>query len=651
MKKLNIIFKTGLFIILFSITSCNYLEVDKYFTDMLTEERAFQSKQYTEQWLWNTYSWLQGSGREIATRGNTAFSFASDEAVFSDWGGGLEIQQYQNGEYNESTQIHEDRWGDLYRGIRKASTFIYNVDNCEELNASVRQDYKAQARFLRAYFYWMLLKQYGPVPIIKPDEGADISLTYEELEMERTPFDECVDYITTELLTAARTLPKSRQANWLGQATAGAALATRAKVLLYAASPLYNGNTDYYNFKNPDGTLLINQVYDEEKWAKAAAAAKDVINLGLYELNTVPYEEGVTKPLASNVPTDPYPNGAGNIDPFESYRQTFNGEVTASNNRELIFVAPESSINDMVKHFTPKQLTGWNCFAMTLKQLDAYYMFDGKDIHDATAEVPYSDDVFTTSSTQVPFLPAGVNYSYAYREPRFYASASYNGVIWENKSTTVTSLRNKQIFYYKGRIDGKNDADIEHYVLTGLGIKKFYNPLDSWSEGGQRLHKVEPRIRYADVLLWYAEALNNLTQSYTLKSFDNQIDITVSRDVNEMRFAISRIRFRAGLPDYSEDVYASRTEFYTALKRERQIELFIESARYFDLRRWKDAEVEEALPLWRYSVDVTASSYKDFYTREPLWVKKRFGKEMYLWPLPLNELRRNSKLVQNPGWE
>ena len=649
MKKIYNIFKSGIIIALLSVFSCDYVEVDHYFQDMLTEDMVFESKQYTEEWLWNTYSWLKDSGFEIATRGNTAFSFASDEAVFSDWGGGLEIQRYQNGEFSPATQLHEDRWGDLYRGIRKASTFIYNVDRCEELTLSERQDYKAQARFIRAYLYWILIKQYGPVPIM-PENGADISLSYEELEYPRTPFDECVEYVETELVTAARTLPKERQANWLGQATAGAALATRAKLLLYAASPLYNGNPDFNNFKNNDGTPLMPSEYSEEKWAKAAAAAKDVIDLNMYELNVVDYDEETTVPLASNVPTDDYPNGAGNIDPYESYRQCFNGQVTASNNRELIFITPSSSLNDMCQHFTPKQLSGWNCFAATLKQVDAYYMFDGKDISDQSAEVVYTEDRWTTSSRDVPHLIAGVNYAYAFREPRFYASISFNGSVWENRSTTQSNLRNKQIFYYKGDINGKNDADIEHYVLTGIGIKKFLNPMDSWNEGGQRRHKVEPRIRYADVLLWYAEALNQLTQTYTFKSYDNQTDITVNRDVSEMRMAFSRIRFRAGLPDLDDAVYNSVSSFYNALKRERQIEFFIESARYFDLRRWKDAEVQEALPLWRYSVDRTQADFMEFMVREPLWVRKRFGSEMYLWPLPLNEIRRNTNLVQNPGW-
>ncbi|TKG91881.1 RagB/SusD family nutrient uptake outer membrane protein [Puteibacter caeruleilacunae] len=650
--KLNFKYKTRLLIVAVAmvfLNSCDYLDVDHYFMDMLTEEEAFQDKTYTEQWLWNAYSYLDKQ-KEMGTKGNTAFSFATDEAMFSDWEGGKLIEYYQAGEYSASRQLKEDRWGSLFQGIRQASIFMKNVDNCEELSKNTREDYRAQARFLRAYYYWLLLKQYGPIPIL-PDEGLNISKSYEELEVPRNTYDECVDYIVTELRQAARVLPQQRHGNWLGQATKGAALATRAKVLLYAASPLYNGNTDYFNFKSKEGVNLINQEYSEEKWAKAAAAAKEVMMLGLYELNTVEYDPETTLPLAANVPTADYPNGAGGIDPLESYRQVFDGEVLASNNRELVFLRPRSTITDLLKHTTPKSLNGWNSHAVSLKQVDAYYLFDGKDIGDPTAEQPYQEEGFTLSNTDVPYLGSNVSLQYAYREPRFYASIAFPGSVWANLSTTLQHLKNKQVFYYKGDIDGKSNADIEHYVLTGITFNKFLNPMDSFNEGGQVKHKVEPTIRYADVLLWYCEAMNMLTQSWEIESFDSQNSITVSRDINEMQAAFSRIRYRAGLPDLDNSIYQNKDQFLAKLKRERQVELFLEGARYFDLRRWKDAEVEEDIPFMKYDVDVSGADQADFYKRVPLWIDKKFEKRMYLWPIPEGDLKMNSKLVQNPGWE
>lgn len=628
------------------MSSCNYLEVDNYFMDMLTEEQVFKDKTYTEQWLWNVYSYLGGSP-EMGTKSNTAFSFASDEALFSDWG--TLCGDYQGGNYSSTDQLKENRWGYLYKGIRQASIFMNKVDNCAELTKNIREDYRAQARFLRAYFYWLLVKQYGPVPIL-PDAGLNISKSYTELEVPRNTYDECVEYITTELQQAARVLPLMRQSNWMGQPSKGAALAVRAKVLLYAASPLYNGNTDYFNFKNKNGDPMINQTYSEEKWAKAAIAAKEVIDLGLYELNVVDESE-TTLPLASNVSTAAYPDGAGGIDPLESYRQIFNGEILPSTNRELVFIKTSSTIVDLLKHVTPKSLNGWNSHAVTLKQIDAYYMFDGKDIGDISSEKPYQKEGFTKDVNEVPFLPADVSLQYAYREPRFYASIAFNGSIWANKSTSKTEKKNKQIFYYKNNVDGKKNSDPEHYVLTGITFKKFLSDMDSFDEGGQVRHKIEPKIRYADVLLWYCEALNMLTKTHTVKSFDTQNSITVSRDITEIQQSFSRIRFRAGLPDLDESDYLDANTFLAKLKRERQIEFFIEGARYFDLRRWKDAEVEENMDLWGYNVSVSKSDQENYYERVPLSIRKSFDKRMYLWPLPNFDLKMNSMLIQNPGWE
>jgi hypothetical protein len=425
-----------------------YLDVDHYFADMLTVDSAFTKKNYTEQWLWSTYSFMKGNGAEIADKGSIALNFASDDAIFGDWDN--LCRRYQNGEYSASDLLQENRWGHLYQGIRKASTFIYNVDNCEGLSLNEREDMRAQARFLRAYFYWMLMKQWGPVPIM-PEQGQDISLSYEELSVTRSSYDECVEYVVAVLEQAARVLPVMRPSSWLGQATRGAALATRAKVLLYAASPFYNGNTEFFDLKDNQGRTLISQTYSEEKWARAAAAAKEVIDLGVYDLFTMPLDTASTVPLPDNVPSANYPNGAGGIDPFLSYQHLFSGEVNVSNNPELIFFRQNYTDRDLVSlalHSVPFTLGGWNTVAATKKQAEAYYMRDGRKITNPSAEYPHITEGFTTSSNEQPYLPGDVSLRYANREARFYASIAFNGSIWENLSTTETSKRESQICYY-----------------------------------------------------------------------------------------------------------------------------------------------------------------------------------------------------------
>lgn len=658
------------------LASCNgFLDVDQYFNDLYQLDSVFTKRSTTEQWLWKVYSRLDAN-REICNKMSSGFNFASDDLFYGDRTATVPCQSYQNCEYSPSKMLNEDRWGNLYCGIREASTFISNVDQCTELTNDQIEDYKAQARFLRAYFYWMLIKQWGPVPLL-PDEGLDINLSYEELSTPRNTYDECVDYIVAEFEEAAIHLEQERSTAYLGMATKGGlALAARAKMLLYAASPLYNGNHDLFELKDEAGNPLINQNYDERKWARAAAAAEEVINTGWYELYTVPVSEETVLPPAE-VRSREFPYGCGGIDPYESYRQLFNGAIRdMKDNREFIFYRQFNNAGatggedliDLVKHSYPHNSgwDGWNTNAVSLKQVDAYYMFDGRDKDNASEGYPYHEDGFITADdadSVYKFVNRAseekyqVSRRFGNREPRFYASISFNGCVWEsenaykNQNGTV-DIQNKPCNYYRGGENGKTSSEPEFCPFTGIGLFKYYHPDDTWQTSGAvyQTYKVEPTIRYADVLLWYAEALNELTQEYSFPTYDGRGTVTVSRNVEKMRSAFSQVRFRAGLPD--ADNYDDAAQFRVTLKRERQIELFAESARYFDLRRWKDAPTEEVGPIKGFNINITSSKREDFYKETVISrVQKRWMDKMYLWPIPKNETDRNVKLQQNPGWE
>ncbi|MDR0505261.1 MAG: RagB/SusD family nutrient uptake outer membrane protein [Dysgonamonadaceae bacterium] len=649
MKNLFIIFSIFMFGCL--ISCGDYLSIDKYVNDMLNLDSVFTRRRYTDDWLNNVYSTMYGKNMEIANKRNCAFNYASDDLIYGDdlLPGHTYCREYQNCEYSPDYQLSEDRWGVLYEGIRKASIFIYNVDKCSEMTMAEKEDARGQARFLRAYFYWLLMKQYGPICIM-PEEGMDLSLSYDELSIARSSYDDCVNYLDNELLIAARVLPQTRTASWFGKPTTGAALALRAKILLYAASPLFNGNEEMFELKNKDNTPLINPDYDVKKWARAAAAAKEVINLGNYELLTIAADSTTVIP-PDNVPSEPYPNGAGGIDHYKSYASLFNGEIYASTIPEIIWGYYNDEIKDIMRHTHPLSLQGWNTIAVTQKQVDAYYMNDGRTINEATDV--YNPKTFTLRPPYPPFLSINVSMMYAYREPRFYASIAYSGSIWECLSSVSTGYKNAKIYYYKGEANGKTLSDTRLFLRTGTAMRKYYHPDDTWDPQNTSLKpKISPLLRYADVLLWYAEALNELPDGQTYE-FDtyNSRKVSVSRDVNEMRSAFSRIRFRAGLPDASQSVYNDRDQFRTVLKRERQIEFFAEAIRYFDLRRWKDAEIEEAIPISGLNVDMEASKRANFMEIVPSDMPKVFLKpKMYLWPISTTEMKRNAKLVQNPGW-
>ena len=662
------------------ITSCvDNLDSDKYFKDRMTLEDVFTDETRTEQWLANAYSYLKGENMDVATKDNILWCFA-DDIYFGDRD---DYKTFKNGTYDENWR---HSWEASYKGIRQASIFIKNIDMNKKITDEERADFKAQARFVRAYYYWLLLRKYGPIPLL-PDEGIDYTDSYDEIARQRNSYDECADYIASEMALAARNLPTERGANSNSRPTKGAALAARAKVLLYAASPINNprpGDTETFtDLVDHNGRCLMAQQYDESKWAKAAAAALDVMKMGKYELHyslakaessagfpktVTPYEDG-------DFSEKNWPDGYKNIDPFESYRSLFDGDASASDNKELIFTRGQNQsgdrdLADMVRHQLPSLQGGWNTHGMTQKQCDAYYMADGTDCPGKERElnIPGRSDMrdrvrgFVNkeeAGTEGGYehLREGVSKQYAGREPRFYASVGFNGAVWpllQNASLSPKQPIEVQTFYYRGNGNGYTNTNF--WLRSGIGIMKFVNPDDTaiGKTNDRITKKTEPAIRYAEILLIYAEALNELDNTYEIAAWDGSTTYSISRNIEEIKKGIRPIRCRAGLPDYDlETVYQNKDEFRKALKRERQIELMGEGHRYFDLRRWKDAPVEESMKVYGCNVLMTDTEEQKELFHTPVVINdlpSSFSRKLYFWPIAHKELKRNKLLTQNPGW-
>ena len=330
-------------------TSCTDLSSDKYFDDRKTLTTVFTDKTQTQEWLAYAYSFLRGANQDVTSKGRTAHCFA-DDMYYGDrdsqYGEGETRGSYNAlklGNYGENW--NQEAWYYCYKGIYQASVFIHNVDQNTEMTAEDRIDYKGHARFVRAYYYWLLLRRYGPVPIM-PDEGVDYTKSYEEIATARSTYEEVAQYIATEMEQAAKEIQfTKRDPENIVRPTKGAALATRALAYIYAASPLANGQlqngqhpagvTDNIakELTNKDGSQLLSTTYDESKWARAAAACKDVMDLGVYELYHAPFSttasQGtpatVTPPADGNFSEKNWPDGWKNIDPYVSYRNLFDG--------------------------------------------------------------------------------------------------------------------------------------------------------------------------------------------------------------------------------------------------------------------------------------------------------------------------------------
>lgn len=691
-----------------ALSSCeDQLDADKYFEDRLTIEKVFSDKTRIKEWLANAYSYLNGENREINTKEQDANNFCfADDMYFGDRDKAIDqtkdelsYNMFKLGEYNEN-RYQTGAWAACYNGINQASIFIHNIDRCPTsvMEEWEKTDYKGQARFVRAYFYWLLLRRYGPVPIM-PDEGVDYTQSYDDLAVPRSSYEEVAEHISNEMLQAAKELQFNKQTSEdrAARATRGAALATRAYAYIFAASPFANGNNDDFakQLVDDEGRRLLSEEYSEEKWAKAAAACKDVMELPgdkfgkAYQVSVVTNKENdkgygddaptvVPAATDSKFATERWPNGWANIDPRRSYQRMFNGELLPTDNDELIFTRGKTEINMMVLHQMPKDNGGWNCHGMTQKMVDAYYMNDGTDAPGKDKEIGRNADgterragftteeeiraglypeltgvkqnalVGTTANSRK--IGVGVSLQYVEREPRFYASVAFNGGTWNYLSqaddANATSRINTQSFYYFGKGDGyRNDG---FYLRTGIGVKKFVSP---WDFPGRYRDKAETAIRFADILLLYAEALNELTGTYTIASWDGQVNYTISRNREEMEKGIHPVRIRAGLPDYADAVYANADEMRKTLKRERMIELMGEGKRYFDLRRWKDAPEEESLMIYGCNVYMPEAKREEFH--RPIAIPNlpsTFSEKLWLWPIKHSELQRNKRLTQNPGW-
>ena len=686
MKKKNIIL-ISVFLgsgILFSACS-DYLDSDKYFEDRITINKVFTSKQRSQQWLAYAFSFLKNENADVVGKEKETNSFTfADDMYYGDrdvnydskeWNE-LSYNTFMQGQYNEDN--FNQAWTMCYKGIYQASVFINNIDMNTEMTDKERLDYKGQARFVRAYYYWLLLRRYGPVPIV-PNEGIDYTQSYEQIAIPRNSYEEVVDYISNEMIQAAKEIQYTkRDGENCARPTKGACLATRALALIYSASPLANGNNDTYakSLVDDKGKALLNSTYKEEKWAKAAAACKDVMELGVYDLYHASFNttEAVGDPKTI-VPADStcifaqntWPKGWKDIDPFKSYRVLFSGDIAPEDNTELIFSRIDQnateinhSMKSFARHSMPRDFGGWNTHGLTQKMVDAYYMNDGSDCPGKDRELNGGNGTerltgFTTLQDyrQGKYKPLAANVSlqYANREPRFYASVGYNGSVWEYLSDPEPTHHNRQTFYYRGSGNGYNNS--QFYLRTGISVKKYVNQTDVPDREDYRniKDKAEPAIRYADILLLYAEALNELEGTYSIASWDKNTTYTIQRNIEEIQKGIHPIRIRGGVPDYDAQIYSNKNLLRDKIKRERMIEFMGEGKRYFDLRRWKDAPKELNQQIYGCNIMMDANHKSEFHQIIPINnLRMTFSDRMYFWPIRHSELKHNSRLTQNPGW-
>lgn len=556
------------------------------------------------------------------------FTAATDETYHHWFDNGEAVNAYK---YNLGSWSTNDNplgnWSGKYQDIRRANIFIEQIDNVpvpldrESYYAIWKPRYKAEARFLRAQFYFELFKRYGAVPLLTTAKDVDPD-KLEDTQVARNSVDEVVSFITSECDAAAEILPAAQEAAQTGRITKGAALALKARTLLYAASPLFNGNPVYSGVKNKDGKALFGTTYDKEKWKKAADAAKAVIDLGIYS-------------LYSPFPANPVQNYAA---------QFYTRDYT-----ETILPRIMGNSTDIDGNFLPNGSPFKGNGKLTpLQQLaDAYEMKNGYPINTEgsgyTISGTWSGQLWDGQKLQ---SVSNISNMYKDRDPRFYASIFFQYDVWRFDAT-----RRPVRLAWFGSGNGITDGWATGKPGTnpwGYNVRKFLSPSYDRNANSGTGTRNFPIFRLAEIYLSYAEAMNEYLDAP---------DQSVYQYLNMVRNRVSM----PALPILPED--NTKAGMRKRIQNERRVELAFESHRFWDVRRWLIAKTVDNVPALGLNArpsaaELTATGLNEsseaagvavFYKTVTLQ-NRIFADKHYLMPIPQTEIDKDPNLVQNYGW-
>lgn len=599
MKRIFINITVIAFLIAFSGCTKDFL--NKMPDEDMTLDEVFAQRQYAERFLTSAYFTLH---EEISFNdwwGRNPFVGASDEMEIT-WTYPF-AHVMTSGAWSPQN-IEENIWRFDWEGMRKVNIFLERIDQTP-MSEAEKNRWKGEAHFLRAFFHFFQVRLHGPIPIMDRAATLDDDFT----AIKRRPYTEVVDFIVAECDRAASLLPPSyingptEDRTQLGRPTSASALALKARMLLYAASPLWNGNPEFIGFADRDGLELF-AGYDAQRWQVAADAAKAVIDAA----------EGAGYGLYT----------AANNDPMRSYQELF----YMRHNKEVLFARNMGNWDHQERCTSPNGMGGWSGYCPTQELVDAYEMADGSTPilgYEADGqpiinpESGYQETGYAEEAHPKGYHLDQIRNMYVGREPRFYAAINYSGAFW----------RERRIEFWNSGLDGRSRSAVDHSV-TGYLMKKF-------SEESVRIpqniftQKTWIYFRLGEQYLNYAEALNE-----------------AQGPVTDVYTYVNAIRNRAGLPGLPEGL--TQEEMREKIRHERQIELAFETHRYFDTRRWLIAEETDNKNFYRMTVDKgTHLQDNEFYERS--FLKRRvFEKKHYIWPIPQSEINKTPTIIQNPGW-
>ncbi len=569
------------------LTSCSDF-LDKQPSNELTEDKTLGSWSMFEYFHNDTYNFLRHGANCMA---DSWLDATTDLAETSFATGGARTS-FNIGNYYASGGAREltDTWESRYRGIRKCNRVIKQIDQVpvditktEEQDRTDRARMVAEARTFRAYFYWELFLRYGPLPIIEDvlDPEEDMVTPYQKRPSTK---EYVVDFILKELEESEPLLLNYEDAwssNRIGRLSQPMARALRSRIMLYMASPRYA----------PASGIT---------WQQAADCAKSFIDD--FGGNFVLFQEE-------------------NIDPAENYGNAVLRTQYTGNNNEVIFFRNDVAINwSGISRDTPvgEGGSGGNCPSQNL--VDMYDMLDGSSPftqYDATGAPVYGNSL-------TPSINAASGYNDARmwenRDPRLRATILYQGVAWG------TMRDNNTIDVRPGMAD--NPVGNANATPTGYYMRKYIPASILSSNHGGTAYRLWTIIRYAEILLNYAEALNE-----------------VQGPCEEVYRMLDMVRHRAGITGNVADRsdLSGKEAMRNFIHKERTVEFAFEEHRSWDVRRWNVAKEALARPI--YGIDVA----QDGTVTRKVAQERVFEDYMYLYPVPEQEIWK-TKIENNPGW-
>ncbi|WP_316829020.1 RagB/SusD family nutrient uptake outer membrane protein [Pedobacter miscanthi] len=628
-----------LVLLLFAVSSCKKF-LDVVPDNVPTIDNAFTSKNEAEKFLFTCYSYLPRNGDVMSNPGFLAGDelwIPSSRRGTFDTQGGLMNWDIAQGRQNSANPI-SGVWTSRYQAIRQCNIFLENIKNEEkafDLNPDLRARWLAEVTVLKAFYNFELLRMYGPVPIV--DTNIDIDAPTSDMMVSRLPFDDCVNYTAGLIDKSIASLPVviSDRTNELGRITQPIALAIKAKLLLLAASPLFNGNSDYARLVNKDGTPLVKTAFDKTKWDRAMQAAKAAIDVS---------EQAGIK-LYTAVPS-------AVLSPFTNQQMSLRGAISERWNTERVWGLSNSYASQLQRvamgcldsKFTPNNSNGQ--LSAPMKIVDLFYTKNGVPMsEDKTLNFTVKNELRTATRDErfaisEGYQTARVNFD---REPRFYADLGFDGGTWYMIANNP-GTGDESTFYMQAKYTQPGNSGAEgYYNETGYFIKKLVEANLTNSATANTVKQYDwPEIRLADIYLMYAEAVNE-ANGPTDPEIYKYLDL---------------IRTRAGLLGVKESwetfvdgggaKLGDKEYVRQLIRRERGIELAFEGSRFWDLRRWKTAAIElnGAISGWTISQVAPVGYYQNRVIYNQTFIAPRD----YLWPIQAGAFRVNTNLVQNPGW-